>query len=74
MNTFLGIDPSTTGLKVTLLTESGALVGSAYCEYPILVAKDSVKSKLTGEMVTDYAETTGTSNSRFGRRQHSSRG
>ncbi|MEW5961096.1 MAG: xylulokinase [Chloroflexota bacterium] len=33
---FLGIDLGTTGLKVTLLTETGQLVGSDYCEYPIL--------------------------------------
>ncbi|MEN8172434.1 MAG: xylulokinase [Chloroflexota bacterium] len=36
MNKFLGIDLGTTGLKVTLLTESGQLIGSEYCEYPIL--------------------------------------
>ncbi len=36
MNKFLGIDLGTTGLKVTLLTEKGQLIGSEYCEYPIL--------------------------------------
>jgi xylulokinase len=36
MNTFLGIDLGTTGLKVALLRETGQLVGSEYCEYPIL--------------------------------------
>ena len=36
MNFFLGIDLGTTGLKVTLLTETGQLIGSEYCEYPIL--------------------------------------
>ena len=36
MNKFLCIDLGTTGLKVTLLTESGQLIGSEYCEYPIL--------------------------------------
>jgi len=36
MNKFLGIDLGTTGLKVTLLTEDGQLIGSEYCEYPIL--------------------------------------
>ncbi len=36
MNHLLGIDLGTTGLKVSLLTESGQLVGSEYCEYPIL--------------------------------------
>ncbi len=36
MNTVLGIDLGTTGLKVTLLSEAGRLVGSEYCEYPIL--------------------------------------
>jgi xylulokinase len=36
MSTFLGIDLGTTGLKVALLTETGRLVGSEYCEYPIL--------------------------------------
>ena len=36
MTKFLGIDLGTTGLKVTLLTEYGQLVGSEYCEHPIL--------------------------------------
>ena len=36
MNKFLGIDLGTTGLKVTLLTEDGQLIGSEYCEYPLL--------------------------------------
>ncbi len=36
MSNFLGIDLGTTGLKVTLLTESGQFIGSEYCEYPIL--------------------------------------
>ncbi len=35
MNTLLGIDLGTTGLKVTLFSETGALIDSAYCEYPI---------------------------------------
>jgi xylulokinase len=35
MNTLLGIDLGTTGLKVSLLTEDGRLLGSAYREYPI---------------------------------------
>lgn len=35
MNTLLGIDLGTTGLKVALLREDGSLVGSAYREYPI---------------------------------------
>lgn len=39
MNTLLGIDLGTTGLKVALLTEAGKLVGSAYCEYPILAPR-----------------------------------
>ena len=36
MNTFLGIDLGTTGLKVALLAEDGRLIGSETCEYPIL--------------------------------------
>jgi xylulokinase len=36
MSRFLGIDVGTTGLKVTLLTEEGQVIGSEYCEYPIL--------------------------------------
>jgi sugar (pentulose or hexulose) kinase len=36
MNILMGIDLGTTGLKVTLWEESGRLVGSEYCEYPIL--------------------------------------
>jgi xylulokinase len=36
MNTLLGIDLGTTGLKVALLAETGRLIGSEYCEYPIL--------------------------------------
>ncbi|MBC8447349.1 MAG: xylulokinase [Chloroflexi bacterium] len=36
MNTLLGIDLGTTGLKVALLTEEGRLVGSEYREFPIL--------------------------------------
>lgn len=36
MSRFLGIDLGTTGLKVALLTETGRLVGSEHCEYPIL--------------------------------------
>ena len=36
MTTLLGIDLGTTGLKVTLLAENGQLIGSEYCEYPIL--------------------------------------
>lgn len=36
MTIFLGIDLGTTGLKVTLLTENGRLIGSEYREYPIL--------------------------------------
>jgi xylulokinase len=36
MSRFLGIDLGTTGLKVALLTETGQLVGSECCEYPIL--------------------------------------
>lgn len=36
MNIFLGIDLGTTGLKVTLLSESGEIIASEYCEYPIL--------------------------------------
>jgi xylulokinase len=36
MNTFLGIDLGTSGLKVALLTERGRLIGSEYCEYPLL--------------------------------------
>ncbi len=37
MNNFLGIDVGTTGLKVSLLSEHGQLIGSEYREYPILV-------------------------------------
>jgi len=36
MNTFLGIDLGTTGLKATILTEKGRIIASAYVEYPIL--------------------------------------
>ena len=36
MNILMGIDLGTTGLKVTLWEESGKLLGSEYCEYPIL--------------------------------------
>ena len=36
MNSFLSIDVGTTGLKVALLTETGKIVGSESCEYPIL--------------------------------------
>ncbi|MDH7485437.1 MAG: xylulokinase [Anaerolineae bacterium] len=36
MNTLLGIDLGTTGLKVALFAEEGRLVGSATREYPIL--------------------------------------
>jgi xylulokinase len=36
MNVFLGIDLGTTGLKVALVTEDGRMVGSDYCEYPIV--------------------------------------
>jgi len=36
MSNFMGIDLGTTGLKVALLTENGRLIGSEYCEYPIL--------------------------------------
>lgn len=35
MNKFLGIDLGTTGLKATILTETGQTVASAYTEYPI---------------------------------------
>ncbi|MFN2117816.1 MAG: xylulokinase [Candidatus Promineifilaceae bacterium] len=35
MIVFMGIDLGTTGLKVTLLTDNGRLIGSEYCEYPI---------------------------------------
>ncbi len=37
MNTLLGIDLGTTGLKVSLFEESGRMVGSEYCEYRIQV-------------------------------------
>ncbi len=36
MSAFLGIDLGTTGLKVALLEDDGHLIGSEYCEYPIL--------------------------------------
>lgn len=36
MNTLLGIDLGTTGLKVSLFAEDGALIGSQSCEYPLL--------------------------------------
>lgn len=36
MSNFMGIDLGTTGLKVALLTENGQLIGSEYCEYPLL--------------------------------------
>jgi xylulokinase len=36
MNTLIGIDLGTTGLKVSLWEESGRLLGAEYCEYPIL--------------------------------------
>jgi len=39
MNKFLGIDLGTTGLKVTLLAETGAVIGAEYCEYPILAPR-----------------------------------
>jgi len=34
-NNLLGIDLGTTGLKVSLLTETGQLIGAEYAEYPI---------------------------------------
>jgi xylulokinase len=37
MNTLLGIDLGTTGLKVALFEPSGKLIGSEYCEYRIQV-------------------------------------
>lgn len=36
MNTLIGIDLGTTGLKVSLWEETGRLLGAEYCEYPIL--------------------------------------
>jgi xylulokinase len=36
MNILMGIDLGTTGLKVTLWEDSGRLLGSEYCEYPLL--------------------------------------
>ncbi len=39
MNTLMGIDLGTTGLKVSLFSETGLLIGSAYVEYPILTPK-----------------------------------
>lgn len=36
MNYLLGIDLGTTGLKVSLFSEQGSLVGSHSCEYPLL--------------------------------------
>ena len=53
MTTLLGIDLGTTGLKVTLLAENGQLIGSEYCEYPILTpqagyAEHRVASELEG--------------------------
>ncbi|NTU79878.1 MAG: xylulokinase [Chloroflexales bacterium] len=36
MTTLLGVDLGTTGLKVALLRESGALVGTEYRDYPLL--------------------------------------
>ncbi|MBN1148262.1 MAG: xylulokinase [Anaerolineales bacterium] len=36
MNYLLGIDLGTTGLKVSLFTEDGILIGSQSCEYPLL--------------------------------------
>lgn len=36
MNYLLGIDLGTTGLKVSLFAEDGALTGSQSCEYPLL--------------------------------------
>ncbi len=37
MTTLLGIDLGTTSLKVSIYHEAGDLIGSANCEYPILV-------------------------------------
>ncbi len=37
MNYLLGIDLGTTGLKVTLFSETGQMIGSKGCEYPILI-------------------------------------
>ena len=39
MSNFLGIDLGTTGLKVSLMSEDGKLIGSEYSEYPILSPK-----------------------------------
>ena len=39
MNIFLGIDLGTTGLKVALISDNEGLIGSDYCEYPILSPK-----------------------------------
>ncbi len=36
MNTFLGIDLGTTGLKTSLFNEDWSLIGSRSCEYPLL--------------------------------------
>lgn len=36
MNYLLGIDLGTTGLKVSIFSEDGALTGSQSCEYPLL--------------------------------------
>jgi xylulokinase len=35
----IGIDLGTTGLKVSLFSREGELIGSAYCEYPIQVPR-----------------------------------
>jgi len=36
MNTLMGVDLGTTGLKVSLFSDAGQPIGSAYVEYPIL--------------------------------------
>lgn len=66
MNTLMGIDLGTTGLKIALLSEEGRLIGSAYREYAIQAPRPGYAEQNPDDWWTSFVSACRELQERFG--------